>query len=228
MTSHYSRDTRNTTDPEEPTHPAVLKENASDSSAPVPDERTSDLLRRILAEISGDQLVIGHLVRRLHRRSFGGLLIMFGTIGLVPGVSTFAGLAMLIPGIQMFLGYRAPLLPRFIRRRTISPDKLRTLGEKALPFLMKIEWFVKPRWLAMTQVPFPNLIGMLIAGLALVVMLPLPFSNAPPALAIVSLSLGLMERDGLFISIGILLSLIALAIGGIMVTVALKTFIFVM
>lgn len=200
----------------------------SDALTLISPERTSDLLNRILVEVPEDKVLIGHIVRRLRRRSFGGILIMLAVIGLVPGVSAFAGLAMLIPGIQMLLGYRAPVLPRFIRRRTISTENLRALGEKTLPHLIKVERFVKPRWLAVTQIPFPNIIGMLVIALGLVVTLPLPFSNAPPALALLMLSLGLMERDGVFVSIGIILSLIALLIGVIMVTVTLETFSFVL
>ena len=64
--------------------------------------------------------------------------------------------------------------------------------------------------------------GVLTIGLALVVMLPLPFSNLPPALALVSISLGLLERDGVMIGIGLTLAVVAVAIGGLMAFFAVE------
>ena len=68
----------------------------------------------------------------------------------------------------------------------------------------------------------PMIIGVVIVALALVVMLPLPFSNLPPALALTSLALGLLERDGVMIGIGLILAFAALAIGGVMALIALE------
>jgi hypothetical protein len=141
-------------------------------------------------------------------------LLVLGVIGLVPGVATLAALVMLIPGMQMLLGYRAPLLPRFVRRREIRRDRLRALGAKVLPWLQRMERFVRPRWFRVTQsAPFTRLIGLLVICLALIIMLPTPLSNGPPAMAVLTLSLGLLERDGLLVTGGMLFGLAALAIG---------------
>jgi hypothetical protein len=43
--------------------------------------------------------------------------------------------------------------------------------------------------------------------------MPLPFSNMPPSIALILISLGILERDGVLISIGIFISSIALFIG---------------
>ena len=54
-------------------------------------------------------------------------------------------------------------------------------------------------------------------------LLPLPFSNLPPALALIWLSLGLLERDGLLLSVGLALWVLALAIGVLIALVAWRS-----
>ena len=106
---------------------------------PSTDEKTSALLRRVLAELPADSVRIGHIVRQLRRRSFGGLLILLAALGLLPAISFFAGLAMIVPGLQMMAGFRAPLLPRVIRQREIGTYHVRALGNKAIPWIEKLE-----------------------------------------------------------------------------------------
>jgi len=165
---------------------------------------------------------VGLLVRQLRRRSFGGVFLLLAALGLLPGISVLAGLAMLVPGAQLLAGYRAPLLPRALRQRTVDREHLRHLGDLALPWLERLERFVRPRWPALTAPPMPAVVGLLTMGLGLVVVLPLPFSNLPPALAMLCLSLGLLERDGMLVAAGLALAAGALAIGVVIATVAVK------
>lgn len=56
---------------------------------------------------------------------------------------------------------------------------------------------------------------LIIQGLALAV--PIPFGNHPPALAVVILGMGLMERDGLAIAVGLVVSVLAVAWNGLLI-----------
>lgn len=195
-----------------------------DCLPPSTDEKTSVLLRRILAESPDGNVRIGHLVKQLRRRSFGGILLLLSTLGLLPAISFFAGLAMIMPGLQMLAGFRAPRLPRAIREREIPTRRIVALGNRIIPYIEKLERFVRPRWLFLTVPPVPSLIGLLVIGLAFVLMLPLPFSNLPPAMALYCLSIGLMERDGALILIGMLIAVIALTIGFWILGIAVQEF----
>ena len=188
-----------------------LSDNGVEKS---PSETTSTLIRRILAELPGEDVRIGYIVYKLRRRSFGGLLILLAALSLLPGISIFAGIAMILPGVQMLLGFRAPLLPWIIRKQTIKSQQLQAIGARAIAIIYRVEQWVKPRWPVLTAPPVPNLIGVLVIGLAIVVMLPLPLSNLPPAIALLLLSLGLLERDGVVVVIGLFAAVIALTIGG--------------
>ncbi|NQV83784.1 MAG: exopolysaccharide biosynthesis protein [Rhodospirillales bacterium] len=196
---------------------------AMSNTIPLPTtDKTSVVLKQLLDNLPGEDVSIGYVVIQLRRRSFGGILILLAALGLLPGISMFAGIMMLVPAFQMVLGFRAPSLPYFIRRRRISAVTVRLLGNRFIPWIEKIEFYIRPRWFFLTQPPFPMVIGALVFGLALVVMLPLPFSNFPPALALVCLSLGFLERDGVMIGIGLALAVFALTLGAVMMFFALE------
>lgn len=186
------------------------------------EEKTSAFIRRLLNELPSEQVSVGYLLIHMRRRSFGGLFILLGALALLPGISAFAGLAMMVPGFQMAFGYRAPLLPRLIRQRKIDRDAIRALGNRGVSWLELVERCVRPRWTGLTTPPMPNIIGLLVIGLGIVVVLPLPFSNFPPTVALFLLSLGLLERDGLLVLIGLVSGLVALVIGVAITILAIK------
>jgi hypothetical protein len=177
------------------------------------EERTSQRLRSIVDRLTGDRVRIGFLLVKLRRRSFGGLFILLSVLSLVLGISLFIGLAMVLPALQLASGQRAPIMPRFMRRREVPVAQLRKFVAAIMPWLERLERVVRPRWPTMTRSPMANITGMVIIFLALVIVLPLPFSNFPPAVAIVVLALGIIERDGLLVALGLTASLVALSIG---------------
>jgi hypothetical protein len=180
---------------------------------PRPEERTSERLRRLLGSLEARHVHVGYLVIQLRRRSFGGLFVLLAAIGLLPGISLFAGMIMLVPALQMACGFRAPALPRFLGRRVVSVDGLRAVVGRLLPWLERLERHVQPRWPLLTQPPLANLAGLMIAGLGVAMLLPLPLSNLPPAVAILLLALGLLERDGIVMLVGLVFGAVALAVG---------------
>ena len=129
----------------------------------------------------------------------------------------------IIPALQMIIGYRAPLLPRFLRERRISVAKIRKLGNKAVPWIEKIEHYIKPRWLGLTSPAMLFLVGITIMMLAIVITIPLPLSNLAPAITVICLAFGLLERDGLLIFIGLIFGTIALTVGILITYVAVES-----
>ena len=188
--------------------------------APRPEERTSERISRLARIPAGETVAVGFVLAQMRRRSFGGLFIALAGLGLVPGISLFAGLAMTIPALQMACGLHAPAFPRFVRRRPLSVARLRMLVRRTTPWLERLERHVRPRWPVMTQPPVANLAGLMIVGLAFALVLPLPFSNFLPAVAIVFLALGLLERDGVVMAIGMALGVVALVVGWFIAQIA--------
>jgi len=186
-------------------------------------EKTSVLLKRVLDELTEESIRVGSLLYKLRKRSFGGVFLVLATLSLLPGVSIIAGLMMIMPALQMIMGYRAPLLPRFLRECRISVNQIQTLGYKAVPWVEKIEHYIKPRWLALTSPVALILVAMTIMMLAVVITIPLPLSNFAPAITVICLAFGLLERDGLLIFVGLIFGVIALTIGILITYVAIES-----
>ena len=186
-------------------------------------EKTSFIIKQLLAEHHGEKITIDELVTGLRRRSFGGLFVSLAIVGLIPGISFLIGILLIVPGIQMLLGYPNPVFPKFVREKTIEKEKLQKISEAVMPWIERLETYVKPRYSRLTGVPAPQIVGAIVIALSLILMVPLPFSNFPPALAITLLSLGLMERDGVLIVLGFLTALSALLIGIAVISVTLAS-----
>ena len=94
------------------------------NSIPSPSkEHTSGLVRKIFNDMHKINVEIGYVLKQFRRRSFGGILIILAAIALIPGISFFAGIVIIILGLQMLAGFRAPVVPKFISKRTIQIEK---------------------------------------------------------------------------------------------------------
>ena len=61
----------------------------------------SVLLQRLHDEAPADHFTLGWLMGRLHKRSFGPIMLLLAVVAIAPGVSTVAGLLLMIPASQM-------------------------------------------------------------------------------------------------------------------------------
>lgn len=177
------------------------------------DVKTSDLLNVTLTTLANGSISFGDLIARLDRRSFSSVFLLLAMLCLLPGVSIVAGVVMIFPAVQMALGFRAPRFPRLIQEYQISVAPLQKWGLRTVPFIRALEQFIKPRVSVLSHSLTQRLLGAFILLLALVVAIPFPLSNYLPAIAVMCLSLGLLERDGLMILIGLMVGVAAIAFG---------------
>ena len=103
---------------------------------------------------------------------------------------------------QMIIARKALWLPKFIGGRAIPYQKISKIIHKVSPFLVKIERLLKPRLYFMTKGFMKIMSGILLLCLAIFLTFPIPFSNFLFALLIIVISLGLIEKNGLFIILG--------------------------
>lgn len=176
-------------------------------------EKTSFLLSQITTGSTSNSIHLGYLIEQFKGRSFGGLLLVLGILALLPIVSFFAAFIILVVSGQMILGLSIPKLPRIIMQQKIDKRSFEGFVTNANPWLQRFEYYIRPRWFFFANVISQRLLGCLIFLLALVSFMPLPFSNMPPSIALILISLGILERDGVLISFGILIASIALLIG---------------
>ena len=133
----------------------------------------------------------------------------------IPGVSTVFGAAILLIGICRVWG-RKLWLPEKLLVRELEGLKVKSgfiIGRKWVVWLEKVSRAGRMGWLIGSPplMMWANLA--LILG-ALLLMAPfsgIPFSNTIPALALILLAMGMLQRDGLCIILGHFLNLFAIA-----------------
>ena len=170
----------------------------------------SHLLTTLIDEIDGDTVTLQELLERSGRQ---GMLLICALSTLpflipvsIPGVSTVFGAAIVLLASALFLN-RLPWLPQRILHKQLDAKKLVPALRKGVGIVSKVDRWVKQRWLALTSVTMLrlNCAAVVFGGLLLMAPLgPIPFSNTAPAVGILLLTVGLLQRDGLFVLLGYL------------------------
>lgn len=176
-----------------------------------------------LARAPKTDVKLADLLAEMDERAFGVLMLILSLpnavgLGAIPGLSTVFGVPQIFVAIQMIVGAQRPWLPNFVLQRSITMKDFRTMVEKAEPHLQRIEKLLRPRLAAMSSTVIERLLGLILLLLSIIVSLPIPFANQPPAIAQGLIALGLIERDGVVVLIGIgvaaIATAIAIAVGG--------------
>lgn len=183
-----------------------------------PPPRTSALLEALAKGEPDERVPISAIIKELGRRAQGLMLVMFALpciIPMPPGVATVCGVILLTVSVQMLIGLDSMWLPEGVRRRTLARADLKRIVEKALPAVRKFERFCRPRLGFISGRVGRMFVGAVVSVLAAITILPIPFlGNLPPGIATAIIGLGLVERDGVILSAGLLASIAAVAISG--------------
>jgi hypothetical protein len=151
----------------------------------------------------------------------------------IPGVSTVFGTGILLIGITRLFA-RKLWLPTKIAERKLSSEKLRAGFNRALIWFHRLEKISRPhRMPGLTADGFMLVLNNLSFILAAILLMApfgfIPFSNTLPALALIFLAVGLMQKDGGSILLGYLSNIATIiyfafliAGGGLSITELLK------
>ncbi len=190
------------------------------AAGPRPARRISDVLRDIIQPDAGpgelaERLTIGEIVSGLGQRAFGAGLFIFAFPACLPGppgISSIFGVPILLLAIQMIMGDPRPWLPRFLSEKSVPRATLVDALRRIQPFLDRFENLSRPRLVALTGKRAERPLGIAVLLFALVLCLPMPFSNMVPSWGIALMGLGLIERDGLAILLGIVVAILGAAL----------------
>jgi hypothetical protein len=185
----------------------------------------SQRLRALVRSMPRTGITLSELIRSVGN---DGLLILVALLTLVflipisiPGVSTVFGAAILLISVSRLIG-RDLWIPSKLEHRVIGTRKLRPLLRKALSWLKKLERVSKPnriQWLvAAGAVAFFNNAALILG--AVLLMMPfglIPFSNTFPAVAILFLAIGLLQRDGVCILLGHISNIVTIIYFGVLI-----------
>jgi len=121
-------------------------------------------------------------------------------------------LPMVVLAAQMATGRRAPWLPETLRKRHLPVAALLDVVTRAKRYGGWLERFAHPRLPAVTDDRATRIIGALLIVPCLSVLVPLPLTNTVPGIGIALTAVGLIERDALFVALGLIIALIWVAI----------------
>ncbi len=172
----------------------------------------SQVLFDLKDTVPKDKVCTFDLLEALHERGFGFLLFIFALPAAIPlpglGINLIIAAPLVFLTAQQALGRHSIWIPEKMKYKSISKERFETMLDGAMPYLVKIEYLVRPRLGFMTQGVFGNIIG--IAGLimALSVCIPLPLTNTVPSMGIALMAIGVIMRDGLAVLAGMVLGLV--------------------
>jgi hypothetical protein len=136
---------------------------------------------------------------------------------LPPGSAAVIGLLYVLLSLQMLFGRDEPWLPARLSRYRLSARTITALRTRGVPFLRRIERFSRPRLLPFDDRITSRGVAVIVLLLGIVLVPPFPFLNTLPALAVLIMGIGLLNRDGLFIVIGGLLTAGVILVAGFQV-----------
>lgn len=178
----------------------------------------SQRLAEIVDSDGPDRLSFSALASQLHSRAWGGLLVIFAAINVIPlppGMNIFFAIPLMIVSAQMAFGRTTPWFPARIDRRGVTRDELRRLIAKIEWVEGRIERMFKPRLPRLTGPAATRLIGVICFILAIFAMLPIV--HVGPAAAIVLFGLGLVYRDGALVIAAAAVTVIGALVAGFLV-----------
>ncbi len=176
----------------------------------------SAVLADLREHAARDRVTLGDIVATFGGRAIALVILICALpnavgLGMIPGVSTIFGLPQLFAGMQLAIGIERLWLPARLLRRSITGADLARVVDAAAPHLARIERVLRPRWLPLSSAVAERLLGLIVAILALIQALPIPFGNQPPAIAAALLAIGLIARDGWFVMLGLVVAVAAVA-----------------
>lgn len=172
--------------------------------------RISELLQRFLAQHQSNEVRLRDLLNTMGDRAFGSTLLICAlpeALPLpIPGISALVAVPLMLVSGQLLLGFKQPWLPDWLLDHPFSQEQCEQVFSLAIPFLEKLECFFEPRWSFLTTPEAERGVGALLLFLSFIIALPIPFGNMLPAIVIVLICLGLIEKDGLIIAVSALVA----------------------
>ncbi|MEO5959447.1 MAG: exopolysaccharide biosynthesis protein [Opitutaceae bacterium] len=200
---------------------------------PARPRKLSDEFAMILREFEVETVTLREVMNLLHGRGYVLLVMLlalpFCTPIPLPGLSTPFGLVILLIGVRLALGAK-PWLPQRLLDTKLSPKFFAKVFAATRKILLWLERLLRPRMLGLTASPRLlqlHAVPIVICAAALLLPIPVPFSNVVPAWGVILTSAGLLERDGHFIVGGYIATAIAVAFFAVIGFAGVEAFDFV-
>ena len=181
---------------------------------PIEQMPISRRLSMLAEDATGDTVTLDWILTQLHERAFGLFLLVLALPCCIPflyGIPQIVALPLMFVSAQILLGRTSPWLPTRLGARKVSKSSLQNLADRARPWLERIEALSHPRLGMLTRPPVDRLVGIALVLFSASILVPLPGTNTVPGLAVVIVSMGFLQRDGILVLVGSLLGAIWIA-----------------
>lgn len=168
---------------------------------------------------AGEDVTLGAAIDQPGARMHGAAILLMALpecIPLpIPSFGAILGVPLVAVSAHLALYGESANLPAKARTIGLPPRMIELMSRYLIGPLGYTEHLSRPRVSILAS--REKLVGIACLLMSLLLLLPIPLMNVPPAIALVFLSWGLVQRDGLFIGIGIgiatgvVLSLLAIA-----------------
>jgi hypothetical protein len=170
-----------------------------------------EVMLHLLDQHDGRNIHVSDMLMAMGDRGYGFAFIAFGMLAAIlpTGLCSIMSMPIILFSAQLLFGQSHPSIPARFDRRTFAADRVQTSLRKTEKWLRRIESFAKPRWPGFTGPLITRLAAFFCLTLALVILVPGPFTNLPPGIAIALFGFAMAERDGLLMLLSFLFSVLA-------------------
>lgn len=186
---------------------------------------TSALINDIYNKNIEDNIKVGTLLKSIDSGGFALLNLIFSIILMIPlppPIAIIAGLIIMFLSFQMIIGMKEVWLPKIITEKSIKRTTLTVIVEKSTIYLYKLERFTRRRFTFVSNPITERIIGAFIFFLAGITLTPIVFANTIPGLAIILISFGMINKDGLMVIIGFIVGIFSIFVVWLMISVGLN------
>lgn len=198
-------------------------------------QTASELLHAMVDNYSEERMPFSYMVDSLKDKGFCILLMLFAAPLMLPltppGITLILALPLVFLSVQMMWGLKSPWLPERMGKKTMKTETLKSVVKRLDPWFNFLNRFIKPRFFIMSTRMGEKLIAVWCFISAVMIPVPLPVINSIASGAIFLMALGLIQRDGLVIKAGMVVTIITILIlvavafvGAEAVTYALENF----
>ena len=166
-------------------------------------------------EAKGLTASLGDVLDRLDERAFGLLLLLLALPCCLPFVYVLpqiVAVPMLALAGQLALGKRTPWFPEKLRQRSFIVRDFRDVLDRSEKYLGWVERLASPRLRAVTGHGGARFVGLVLLVPIASILTPLPGTNTIPGIGVAIAALGLIERDGVLVILGLVIGFLWVAL----------------
>lgn len=207
-------------------------EDSNHNNIQLDNKRVSEILQDFLHNYTEQRITVSNISNALADRAFALLMLLFALPNLIPiplpGISIILGVPMIFLSCQLMMGRKAPWFPKWISKQSFQHNDIETVVDYAMPYLKRLEQILKPRLGFLLCHCAERIIALICLVMSVMITLPIPFGNWFPALTICLFALAILERDGMFVLLGVISAFISTILVSAIILTALKAIMFLL